>query len=137
MKKTPMKALWKSVGIRVALSAAVIALGTSCASTRTDTPPPNLPPGATTADELGSIANGAYVVLNSRYNEVILPGGKRWTGRVRGIRDLMLVRDNVITPATEVPEALHPTYQVLVDFQRSRIVYRFFGERSGGSYDRD
>ncbi|MES2597615.1 MAG: hypothetical protein V4662_19870 [Verrucomicrobiota bacterium] len=76
------------------------------------------------------------MVLNSRYNEVILPSGQRWVGRVRGIRDVMLVRDNVITPATEVPEALHPTYQVQVDFRADRINYQFFGERQGGYYPR-
>ncbi|GEP45725.1 hypothetical protein BGE01nite_50160 [Brevifollis gellanilyticus] len=130
-----MNTSWKTVGIRMALIAAMIAMGASCASTHVE-PLPGVPPGATAKDELGSIGSGAYVVLNSPNNEIVLPNGKRWTGRVRGIRDLMLVRDNTITPATEVPEAMQSSYQVMVDFQRNGIKYSFFDVKEGGVYPR-
>lgn len=115
----------------------MVTIGAGCATQapkRVDEPPQkNL---SYSPEDLGQLGNGVAVVVNSRRNEVLLPGGRKWTGRLRGTRDVMLIGKGQIVSASEVPEALHPTYDVQVDFRQESIRYFFFRTKQSGSYER-
>ena len=87
-------------------------------------------------EELGALGNGVYVVVDSPRNEVLLPGGRRWTGRLRGTRDVMLIKDGQIMSATGVPESIRQTCEVQINFEQDKIGYYYLRTRQGSAFER-
>jgi len=88
------------------------------------------------AEELGALGNGVNVVVNSPRNVVLLPGGRRWTGRLRGTRDVMLIKDGQIMSATGVPESIRQTCDLQISFEQDKIAYFYLKTLQGGSFQR-
>lgn len=122
------------MSLRAALGVAVAALLAGCETPKAQSL--NNAPWVDASTGVGSLGNGVSVVVNSPRNIVLLPDGQLWIGRLRGTRDVMLIKDGQIMSATGVPDSIRQGCDVQISFEKDKIAYYFFGTLQGGSFER-
>jgi hypothetical protein len=85
---------------------------------------------------VGIIDKNLYVDLKSAKNELILGGGKRWTGQGAPNPEVVIFFESRIWSPPSLPEGFDLSKAVIVSFEGNKVRFFDFGKVSGGYYRR-
>jgi len=83
---------------------------------------------------LGIINTSLYIVLRSERDELLLEGGKKWTGQQAGTLELVIIYGNRVWQSQALPKDFDLSKATVVSFEAKRVRFFDFNQMEGGFY---
>ena len=85
---------------------------------------------------IGIVNTALYIDLKSSKNELVLGGGKRWTGSVSKEKQVVFVWGQSVSIGPDMPQGFKMAEAAVVSFEGDKVFFMNFKSGIGGYYQR-